>query len=84
MRLLYAALCGLSCMFFSQVLTAHSSQMGIDYLARKVAALLCHSNFLTTFDQDLWQAPRKTEGPREYAPYMGSSARAKWPTFLPL
>ena len=43
-------------MFFSQVLTAHSSNMGIDYLARKVAALLCYSNFLTTFDQDLWQA----------------------------
>ena len=26
---------------------------------------------------------QKTEGPRAYAPYMGSSARAKWPTFLP-
>ena len=30
--------------------------MGIDYLARKVTALLCHSNFLTAFDHDLWQA----------------------------
>ena len=28
-------------------------------------------------------APRKTEGPRAYARYMGSSARAEWPTFLP-
>ena len=43
MRLLYTARCGLSCMFFSQVLTTHNSQMGIDYLAKKVAAHLCHS-----------------------------------------
>ena len=27
--------------------------------------------------------PRKTEGPRAYARYMGSSAWAEWPTFLP-
>ena len=26
---------------------------------------------------------QKTEGPRAYAHYMGSSARAEWPTFLP-
>ena len=31
----------------------------------------------------LWCSPRKTEGPRAYSHYMGSSARAEWPTFLP-
>ena len=26
---------------------------------------------------------QKTEGPRAYSRYIGSSARAEWPTFLP-
>ena len=34
----------------------------------------------TTAEQSI---TRKTEGPRAYACYMGSSARAVWPTFLP-
>jgi hypothetical protein len=36
-------------------------------------------HLLLSFALDL----RKTEGPEAYARYMGSSARAEWPTFLP-
>ena len=43
--------------------------------------LIDHMNFWpVTY---LWVHSRKTEGPRAYARYMGSSARAEWPTFLP-
>ena len=32
----------------------------------------------------LYSHPRKMEGPRSYARYMGSLARAEWPTVLSL
>ena len=39
-------------------------------------------NVHTFVSQNVFTA-RKTEGPQAYSRYIGSSARAEWPTFLP-
>ena len=56
-RLLYAALCGLSCMFFQSSLTVHSSKMANDGMARKLSRnklQFQNINYLQ-FEKQTWQ-----------------------------
>ena len=54
------------------------TRQGFAGLSKYVFSRSCDKR-LKIVQLHLW----KTEGPRPYARYMGSSARAEWPTFLP-
>ena len=68
----------ISCML-QQFLLLYNCTMGLISLINHMYIFRIKTIFRASF----WLDARKTEGPRAYSRYIGSSARAKWLTFPP-